>query len=370
MENFETNHPGNDNDNQQQPRDALADGRRIYMGNLLYSVTPGDIEQMLQDTGHGQFDKVHISIDPVSGRNPGYCFIEFCAREGADRALAELPGTLLFGRPVKVGPCHPKTQRQSRWPGSRGSNYQPTFQRWGDWRAGDADAVAAKQLQLQREAEASGQSLLQRDDSVEEQGPSGAIRHIDIRNRVGDGTQLYVGGLGKMIDQEHHDIEMRELFAGFDFVIIGKRITAHESTRHLPGNHNYCFVDFRTPEEAARALNTMNGAPLPGGGYLKLSYPRHKVTKHIALPGVQAQRVDRWGQSSLGEASRGSWEPRNDGYREPPRGRSGYPAHRERAQNGLDGDREQRSEKRREQSERQKAIMAAASWRSGAGATA
>ncbi len=47
---------------------------------------------------------------------------------------------------------------------------------------------------------------------------------------------------------------------------IGKRITAHESTRSKPGNHNYCFVDFDTAEEASEAMKGLNesleGAPI------------------------------------------------------------------------------------------------------------
>lgn len=56
----------------------------------------------------GLIDGVHISIDAVTGRNPGYCFIDFKAREDADRALEELHGVIIQGRPVKVGPCQPK----------------------------------------------------------------------------------------------------------------------------------------------------------------------------------------------------------------------------------------------------------------------
>ena len=198
-----------------QSTTAVAEGRRIYMGNLLYSVKPTDVETVLQETGF-QYEKIHISIDPISGRNPGYCFVEFPTRDEAERALNTLQGVAVFDRPVKLGPCHPKTstrtggaespRREPRagnagtWGSSATSSpsTKPTFQRWGDW-SGDR-------------APASGTT------SPNEQGPYGALKHLDEMKDGGrtDGKRLYVGGLGKMIDQEQNDAEIRELFAGYD----------------------------------------------------------------------------------------------------------------------------------------------------------
>lgn len=54
---------------------------------------------------------------------------------------------------------------------------------------------------------------------------------------------------------------------------IGKRITPHESTRSLPGNHHYCFVDFETAEGAKAAMEALNGKEIPSGA-LKISVAR------------------------------------------------------------------------------------------------
>jgi RNA recognition motif-containing protein len=184
----------------QQRGDALSEGRRVYMGNLVYTISPTDVEEMLRETGFAdQFEKLHISVDPVSGRNPGYCFLEFVTREEAERALIALPGTPLSGRPIKIGPCNPKSSSnssQSRWGSSRErADYNPTFQRWGDWKGAEAPVAP------------------------DEQGPNGAIRHFKQRARGGDGTQLYIGGLGKMIDQPQHDSEIQELLTGFELYV-------------------------------------------------------------------------------------------------------------------------------------------------------
>ncbi|KAK4041438.1 hypothetical protein C8A01DRAFT_14811 [Parachaetomium inaequale] len=310
-----------------QQRDALAEGRRIYLGNLLYSVQPGDVEDLLRQAGFADsFEKLHISIDPVSGRNPGYCFAEFTTREEADRALEALPGASIFNRALKVGPCHPKTQSQSRWGGGnrdgnrdiRGEDsggYNPTFQRWGDWKGDNSRAA--------RDAE---------------QGPYAAARHLDGRSqRATDKAQLYIGGLGMMTSQEQHDAEMQEILQGFEYVAIGKRITPRAETRSTPGNYHYCFVDFSTAQEAERALNELNGKPVEGGN-LRVSLPRSK------------------GPAFEQGGTNHGWSRQSPSGRRP-----------QEVAGGQEGQEGQERPERREPTEKQRTIMTSNNWRSGAG---
>ncbi|EQL02662.1 Nucleotide-binding, alpha-beta plait [Ophiocordyceps sinensis CO18] len=220
------------------PPDALSAGRRIYLvglqGNLLYSVKPYELEEMLAANGFGDFEKIHISVDPVSARNPGYCFVDFPDSETAQRALSSLS--------------------RSRPP--NGSD-RFAFERWGDWAAtsggGSAEARATP---------------VQANSKGVEQGPHGALNHFDDMVEHGHGhggRRLYVGGLRKMIDQAQNNREISDIFADFNPTAIGKRITPHEATRAKPGNHHYCFVDFETPEETQAAIQALNGKPLAGG---------------------------------------------------------------------------------------------------------
>jgi RNA recognition motif-containing protein len=189
---------------QQSP--ALAEGRRIYVGNLLYSVTPTDIETLLQTAGF-DYENIHISVDPVSGRNPGYCFIEFKTPETADAALQTLDGVKVYDRSLKVGPCTPKSNTP-RDPSRKTAERPPTFERWGDWRGSSREQGATTTAPA-------GRSTSER---ASQQGPYGAPQHLDDMKaaQFQDGTRLYVGGLGKMIDQDHNDREMSELFEGFE----------------------------------------------------------------------------------------------------------------------------------------------------------
>ncbi|KAK2022323.1 RNA recognition domain-containing protein [Colletotrichum zoysiae] len=284
---------------------ALGEGRRIYLGNLLYAVQPVEIEEMLKDNGFSEYDKIHISMDPVTARNPGYCFVDFKARADAERALSSLD-TSIRGRPLKVGPCEPKRQQAGRC----NSDKESGFNRWGNW--------TGQRSQAGDSSEERGMLNGKSDKRRIENGPYGAIEHFDeVVATDTDGRRLYIGGLPKMIDQQQSQDEMREILTGFEPVAISKRITPHESTRSMPGNHHYCFVDFATVDEAAAAIKALNGKlwageqlranvakPLPD----KLkdrSHPRDERDPPNRDNTVWSDRPTRKNQSSAGERS--SW---------------------------------------------------------------
>ncbi|KID85787.1 RNA recognition motif domain protein [Metarhizium guizhouense ARSEF 977] len=267
---------------QSQPDDLAA---RIYLGNLPYTAKPYDIEELLAANGFDHFEKIHISIDPVSGRNPGYCFVDFPNRDTAGHALASLSATI-SGRPVKVGPCDPKKQRD------RGGNHEAdsSSRRWGDWSTQSSDGGIATGRFNTKGAE---------------QGPYWAVDHFENMVESHEGRRLYVGGLGRMIDQAQHNREITELFSDFTPTAIGKRITPYERTRFMPGNHHYCFVDFETREQANAAKKALHGRTIPGG--------RLKVSVAGGIPNKLANPDTgvRYGRSVYDGSRSGNTVPSN-----------------------------------------------------------
>lgn len=150
---------------------------------------------MLASNGFHHLEKIHISIDPVSARNPGYCFVDFPDRDTANRALTSL-SAILDGRPVKVGPCEPKKQLNLNSSGE--GNF--AYKRWGDWTSQSSNNANTIDLWNEKGVK---------------QGPRRALEHFD--DMVGNykGRRLYVGGLGKMINQAQHNAEVSEIFADF-----------------------------------------------------------------------------------------------------------------------------------------------------------
>ena len=178
---------------------ALAEGRRIYIGNLFYHIRPEQVTESLRAEGFGAIEKIHISIDPVTGRNPGYCFVEFESRDVAEAAIRGMAGVLIEDRPLKTGTCQPKQQqqrpKQSPWSqqGSwRPREFKPTFERWGNWTDEGGEALENGQ------------------------GPKGAEEHLRSVVEDDQRCRVYVGGLGATASHEEHDKELRAIFKDFD----------------------------------------------------------------------------------------------------------------------------------------------------------
>jgi RNA recognition motif-containing protein len=87
---------------------AIAEGRRIYVRNLTYMAKEEDISRLFLLEGYN-VERIVISIDPFTGRNSSYCFVELQDKDQAEQAMKKLNGQEFFRRPLKVKLCIPKT---------------------------------------------------------------------------------------------------------------------------------------------------------------------------------------------------------------------------------------------------------------------
>lgn len=92
-------------------------GRKLYVGNLPYSVT----EQTLQSTfePHGTVESVKLITDRDTGRSKGFGFIEMGTDAEAGAAISALNGTSVDGRPMTVNEAKPQTKRPGGGQGNR-----------------------------------------------------------------------------------------------------------------------------------------------------------------------------------------------------------------------------------------------------------
>jgi RNA recognition motif-containing protein len=86
---------------------AVAESRRIFVENLTYMAKEEDISRLFLLERYN-VERVVISIDPFTGRNPSYCFVELQDKDHADQAMQKLNGQEFFRCPLKVKPCIPK----------------------------------------------------------------------------------------------------------------------------------------------------------------------------------------------------------------------------------------------------------------------
>lgn len=125
-------------------------------------------------------ERIDIAIDPFTGRNPSYCFVDLVSKDAAERAMTELDGRDMLGRPIKIKPGVAKTsaeRSQQRMDGSPRSD----------------------------RSSPNGMDRWRRNDT-----PSFPKMNNDSSRR------LYVGGLPKLIEQETINSNMTKFFQGYN----------------------------------------------------------------------------------------------------------------------------------------------------------
>ena len=84
----------------------------IYVGNLPWSATEEEVEQLFAD--FGSVSSVKLISDQHTGRPRGFGFVEM-DDEGGAKAIESLDGTEFGGRTLKVNEAKPRTERKPRW---------------------------------------------------------------------------------------------------------------------------------------------------------------------------------------------------------------------------------------------------------------
>ncbi|MCJ1237357.1 hypothetical protein MMC14_005342 [Varicellaria rhodocarpa] len=77
----------------------VAEGRRLYIGNLAYATTEGDLKEFFN--GY-LVESTSIPTNPRTTRAVGYAFVDLSTSTEADRAIAELSGKEILERKVSV----------------------------------------------------------------------------------------------------------------------------------------------------------------------------------------------------------------------------------------------------------------------------
>jgi len=78
-------------------------GSKLYVGNLSYSVTKEELEELF-----GSYGEVK-SINIVEGR--GFGFVEMASSGEAEKAMNGLNGTDFKGRTMRVDEARPRRER-------------------------------------------------------------------------------------------------------------------------------------------------------------------------------------------------------------------------------------------------------------------
>lgn len=91
--------------------------KRLFVGNLTFQTTDGDLRGAFQD--FGPVTEVKVVMDRDTGRSRGFAFVEMTTADDARKATEALNGATLDGRTLRV------SEAEERRGGSGGSSSGP-----------------------------------------------------------------------------------------------------------------------------------------------------------------------------------------------------------------------------------------------------
>lgn len=96
-------------------------GRKLYVGNLPFSVTDDQLTQLF--SAHGTVQSAQVIMDRDTGRSKGFGFVEMGSDAEAQAATAALNGQAVDGRNLTVNEARPKPERGGGGRGGHGGGY-------------------------------------------------------------------------------------------------------------------------------------------------------------------------------------------------------------------------------------------------------
>jgi len=92
-------------------------GKKLYVGNLSYSVDNNELQDMFAP--HGTVESASIITDRETGRSKGFGFVEMGTDQQAQTAIDALHGKEIGGRSLTVNEARPREERSGGFGGGR-----------------------------------------------------------------------------------------------------------------------------------------------------------------------------------------------------------------------------------------------------------
>ena len=107
---------------------------KLYVGGLSFDTTEEGLRAFFEQVG--TIESVAIVTDRYSGRSRGFGFVEMASNAEARRAIEELSGKTLDGRPISVDEARPPEKRSAGGGRGFGQSRGGGFGRGGGHRGG------------------------------------------------------------------------------------------------------------------------------------------------------------------------------------------------------------------------------------------
>lgn len=102
-------------------------GNRLFVGNLSFNTTEEALMAAFQE--FGEVLEARLMTERETGRSRGFAFVEMATPEAAAKAIEEMNGAVLDGRPLRVNEAEKRPERPG---GGGGGGFRGGGGRGGD----------------------------------------------------------------------------------------------------------------------------------------------------------------------------------------------------------------------------------------------
>lgn len=93
----------------------------IYVSNLSFTVQDEDLRGFFTD--YGEVTSAKVIMDKETGRSRGFGFVEMSDEAAGQKAIKELDGAQVDGRPIRVNVAKPREERGNSGGGGGGRRF-------------------------------------------------------------------------------------------------------------------------------------------------------------------------------------------------------------------------------------------------------
>jgi RNA recognition motif-containing protein len=91
---------------------------KLFVGGIAFTTTSEGLQEFFGQAG--EVVSANVITDQFTGRSRGFAFVEMATMDEAARAVSDLNGRELDGRPLKVELAKPKSAGRSGFSGGAG----------------------------------------------------------------------------------------------------------------------------------------------------------------------------------------------------------------------------------------------------------
>jgi len=84
----------------------------IYVSNLGYGTLDQELNKLFSE--YGEVSSAKVITDKFTGKSRGFGFVEMPDDSAAEKAIKDLSGKIVDGRPVKVSEARPREENNNR----------------------------------------------------------------------------------------------------------------------------------------------------------------------------------------------------------------------------------------------------------------